>query len=112
MKHKHLRAKLAFIVAGLIALYGCAATPAQPTTSSSTPIVRQARGRVRSIPPTRAFVSIAHEDIPGYMQAMTMDFETSRPEQLNGLEVGSVVEFSFHETNDHRLVLQTIRAAP
>ena len=38
-------------------------------------------------------VLIDHEDLPGFMDAMTMTFSVSDPELLNGLEDGTRVRF-------------------
>ena len=62
-------------------------------------------GDIVGFGPARSYVSIAHEDIPGYMKAMTMSFEPRRPAQLEGLEVGTHIAFSFTATDDgHRLI--------
>jgi len=67
-----------------------------------------ARGVVRSFGPQRAFVNIAHEDIPGYMKAMTMSFEPRTPTQLDGIAVGDAVVFRFTDTDDGRRLLDSI----
>ncbi|MBM4382619.1 MAG: copper-binding protein [Deltaproteobacteria bacterium] len=50
-------------------------------------------GVVRAIAPDGARVTLEHGDIPGLMQAMTMDFAVAQPAQLAGVEVGETVEF-------------------
>jgi Cu/Ag efflux protein CusF len=50
-------------------------------------------GVVRAIAADRAAVTLEHGDIPGLMQAMTMDFAVAQPAQLAGVEVGETVEF-------------------
>ena len=105
---------VAFLAA--LALASCAASSATsgpaasaPTTASAGAAQRYSTvGRVRSVPPGRAFVSIAHQDVPGFMQAMTMDFEPTRPGQLDGLHVGDAVQFTFTQTPDRRLLLESI----
>ncbi|MEL6616178.1 MAG: copper-binding protein [Bacteroidota bacterium] len=37
--------------------------------------------------------SVEHEAIPGLMDAMTMDFRLSRPDEIEGLETGDKVAF-------------------
>ncbi len=68
----------------------------------------KAHGVVRSFGAKRAYVNIAHEKIPGYMDAMTMSFEPRRPEQLDGLDVGAKVTFTFTATEDGHRVLDAI----
>jgi Cu(I)/Ag(I) efflux system periplasmic protein CusF len=69
-------------------------------------------GTLKSFGPGRAYVNIAHEEIPGYMGAMTMSFWPQRQEQLDGFTVGDHVEFEFTETEDARRVLASIRKRP
>ncbi|MBK6460053.1 MAG: copper-binding protein [Myxococcales bacterium] len=66
------------------------------------------RGIIKSFGKSRRYVNIAHDDIPGYMAAMTMAFHPARPEQLLGLEVGDRVEVAFVEQGDRR-ILESIR---
>jgi protein SCO1/2 len=69
-------------------------------------------GVLQSFGPGRGFVNIAHEDIPGYMRAMTMSFEPQRPGQLDGLAEKDRVAFDFAETEDARRVLTRIERRP
>lgn len=62
------------------------------------------RGVVKSFGPEKKYVVIAHEDIPGYMMAMSMSFEPRRPEQLDGLAPGDKVAFRFTDADGHRLL--------
>ena len=50
-------------------------------------------GIVRAIGAGGTTVTLEHGDIPGLMQAMTMDFAVAQPAQLAGVEVGETVEF-------------------
>jgi protein SCO1/2 len=62
------------------------------------------RGVVKSVGEGRARVRIAHEDIPGYMKAMTMPFDV-RPELLAGVAVGDRVAFTFEQRESGDLVI-------
>jgi protein SCO1/2 len=84
-----------------------AALGARPTTASAT-ATYSSRGVVRGFAPERRLVFIAHETIPGYMDAMTMSFEARSPAQLAGLAVGDRVTFSFVATDDGRRLLNAI----
>lgn len=88
-----------------------APAPATPTPADG-PKVHHAVGVIKSFGPARAFVNIAHEDIPGYMMAMTMSFEPGSPGQLDGLREGDRVEFDFIETPDARRSLTRIAKRP
>lgn len=62
------------------------------------------RGTVRSFGKNRRYVNIAHEDIPGYMLAMTMSFEPADPAQLAALGEGDRVELTFTDDGGRRLI--------
>lgn len=87
------------------------ATPA-PAPPVASPKTYHAVGVIKSFGPSRAFVSIAHQDIPGYMGAMTMTFEPQRAGQLDGLSEQDHVAFDFVETDDARRVLTRIERQP
>ena len=53
----------------------------------------QAYGVIESIDVENNSVTIAHEEIPGFMNAMTMAFEVLDPAQLEAVEVGEGVDF-------------------
>ena len=50
-------------------------------------------GIVRAIAADQATITLEHGDIPGLMQAMTMEFAVAEPAQLAGLAVGETVAF-------------------
>ncbi len=80
--------------------------------SVAAPQVWHARGIVRAFGPSRGYVNIAHEDIPGYMSAMTMLFEPQKPPMLDGLAVGDRIAFDFFESEDARRVLTRVEKQP
>ena len=53
-----------------------------------------ARGVVEKIAPDRRQVTIHHQDIPGYMMEMTMDFPVKDTNELNGISVGDKITFT------------------
>jgi protein SCO1/2 len=59
-----------------------------------------ARGTVKNIPADRKHVLISHEDIPGFMQAMTMEFAVKDPALLAGLNAGDDITFTIEQTSD------------
>ena len=69
------------------------------TTPDSNRQVYQVRGVVKEIRDTNT-VSIAHEEIPGYMIAMTMDFDVKNTNELAGLAPNDQVTFSMVVTED------------
>jgi Cu/Ag efflux protein CusF len=88
----------------------CVTSCAKPTAAA--PRSWHATGAVRGFGPARAYVNIAHDDIPGYMTAMTMSFEPERPQMLDGVSVGDRVAIDFFETEDARRVLTRVERRP
>ena len=65
-------------------------------------------GVVRGIDRDRLSVTIAHEDVPGYMPAMTMPFSLRTASQVDGLDVGDAVRFTFQPESGGRHVVVEI----
>ena len=53
-----------------------------------------ARGVVRAIMPEINVLVLTHEDIPGYMSAMTMGFRAAAPKIHEAVRVGDEVRFT------------------
>lgn len=81
---------------------GSAATQAQTYST---------KGTIKSFGPDRKYASIAHENIPGYMAAMTMSFESGSPTMLDGLNAGEKVSFSF-KVEGGKHILTAIKKEP
>ena len=64
------------------------------------PTAYQVKGVVREVLPEKKTVKIAHETIPGYMTAMTMDFAVTNAAELTGLQPGDLVTFRMSVTDD------------
>src|SRR5689334_11569809 len=50
-------------------------------------------GLVKELKPDGKTVVVQHEEIPDYMQAMTMPFEVRNTNELDGLEPGDSISF-------------------
>ncbi len=83
----------------LAAASGCQ-SPAQAADKTHDGV-----GTIQNIGASPAYVIIAHEEIPGYMVAMTMQFMAKSPDQLAGLALGDRVAFTFTD----KFVLTAIR---
>jgi protein SCO1/2 len=53
-----------------------------------------AQGVVEQIAPDRRTVTIHHQNIPGYMMEMTMDFPLQNTNELNGISPGDKITFT------------------
>lgn len=69
------------------------------------------RGVVQKVVPADRRVVIAHEDIPGFMQAMTMSFEVRDLALLEKCTPGERVRFTLEKT-DQTLYLVEIEEEP
>jgi protein SCO1/2 len=63
------------------------------STNRSSQQVFQAKGVVISVKPNEKTVEIKHEEIAGYMPAMTMPFDVRDTNELSGLQPGQRVSF-------------------
>jgi protein SCO1/2 len=50
------------------------------------------RGKVVAVDPAKPAVTLDHEDIPGLMRAMQMEFGVQDPKLLEGIKVGDQVQ--------------------
>jgi protein SCO1/2 len=57
------------------------------------PQVYLVKGTIQELKPAEKSVRIAHEKIPNYMDAMTMDFDVKDVKELSGLQPGDYVSF-------------------
>ena len=85
------------------------ADTAGPAASAARTNVYQAKGVIKAFGEGKKTVKIAHEDIPGYMKAMTMPFAVLQPSVLDGLKEADSVDFSFTEESDGRMLIQSIK---
>jgi protein SCO1/2 len=76
---------------------GCRPAPDRSTTSAPHQwATYPARGVIQSVDPDARHAFIAHEDIPGYMAAMTMRFFAKDRAELTGLEQGDEITFQLN----------------
>ena len=52
------------------------------------------RGLVIGVDPARKSMTVSHDRIPGFMDAMTMPFEVEEASELRGVVPGAIVEFT------------------
>lgn len=89
--------KLVTLAAIALALTGCKTSPSRAPEkyAKGGPFLQAfvASGIVREVKPAEKTVVIQHEEIPGYMAAMTMPFAVKNPQELDGLHPGDKVSF-------------------
>lgn len=67
------------------------------------------QGTIEAFDDQGRYVSIAHEEIPDYMMAMTMPFFPSEEGQLEGLAVGDRVEVVMRRNEEGRHTIDSIQ---
>lgn len=70
------------------------------------------RGVVRALGADGRSVTLEHGDVPGVMNAMTMEFAVEPAEQLAGVAVGDRVDFHLVYAEGRYTVTQLRKAAP
>lgn len=85
----HTLVLTATLVATVVAA-GCQGSSSSPTTSNAK--VYDVKGKVVSLDAAKKVVTLDHEDIPGFMKAMTMEFPVEDPKVLDGLKPGDAVQ--------------------
>ena len=86
MKTSHWLMLLVLAVPALLA--GCAGNQSKAPAAKQYPI----KGKVVAVNPDKPSVKLDHEDIPGLMKAMEMDFGVENPRLLEGIKAGDQVQ--------------------
>ncbi|HEX3645802.1 MAG TPA: SCO family protein [Vicinamibacterales bacterium] len=63
---------------------GCSKAPEQRTFTL--------QGQIQSLDPARKLVTVKHEEIKGFMPAMTMPYEVAEASAMNGLAAGDLID--------------------
>ena len=77
-----------------------ASVPPPPAAARTNLQTYQVKGVIKELLPEKKKVKIAHEEIPNYMEAMTMMFDVRDANGLAGLQVGDTVLFRMLVTDD------------
>lgn len=70
----------------VLAVLGCSPTPSNQSD------VYDIQGKIEAIKPDKTGVTLDHEDIPGLMKGMKMEFPVKDAKLLEGLQVGDQVQ--------------------
>src|SRR5688572_12867185 len=73
--------------------------------------VFEVKGVVKELKPNGKTAAIAHEEIPNYMDAMTMDFDVKNKRELEGIKPGDSIVFRMVVTKDDGWI-ENIRKLP
>lgn len=69
------------------------------------------RGVVRAFPPGGKSLLVKHEDIPGYMPRMTMEFDVRNTNELRDLQIGDTITFQVVATEEESWIEHIRRAS-
>jgi protein SCO1/2 len=70
------------------------------------------KGIIRKLEPENGRVVIAHEAIPGFMEAMTMPFQARTPSSLAGFKAGDSVAFRLFVAEDRSWIEKIVKIPP
>jgi protein SCO1 len=73
--------------------------------------VFEVKGLVKELKPNGKTAVIAHEEIPNYMEAMTMDFDVKDKRELQGIAAGDSIQFRMVVTKDDGWI-ENVRKVP
>ena len=79
-----------------LALAGCSGGP--PSGAHGGDGGYDIKGKVTALAPAKPAVTLDHEDVPGLMKAMTMEFRVEDAKLLDALKVGDAVQGRLKKT--------------
>jgi Cu/Ag efflux protein CusF len=80
--------------------------------ASSTEREYKGQGVVRAVLPDMNLIVITHDEIAGYMPAMTMGFRAASPKIHEGAAIGDAVRFTLRGTPPNLAIVAIEKAAP
>jgi len=96
---------------GIVALFvvvltiGCSEKqPAMPATN-----VYDIQGKITAIRPDKTAVTLDHEDIPGLMKSMKMEFPVKDANLMEGLQVGDQVRGKLQVESGKYLIIELMK---
>ena len=79
------------VFATSLLVVGCGG-PGKSTSTSRSEKFYDVRGKIVAVDAAKPAVTLDHEDIPGLMRAMQMEFALEDPKLLEGIKVGDHVQ--------------------
>ncbi|MBI2391342.1 MAG: copper-binding protein [Deltaproteobacteria bacterium] len=95
------------LVFSLVLGSACGGSPA-PSAPTASAEAHSTRGTIEEVRDEGRVLVIAHDEIPGYMRAMTMPFELAPEARNASLKKGDAIEFTFVTTDDGKRVITKI----
>lgn len=95
------------LVFSLVLGTACGGGPS-PTSPAASAEAHSTRGTIEEVRDEGRVLVIAHDEIPGYMRAMTMPFELAPEARSTSLKKGDAIDFTFVTTDDGKRVITKI----
>jgi Cu/Ag efflux protein CusF len=94
-----------FLALSSIFLAGCSGETAR---KGSEPLTRSydIKGKVVSVDPKKPAITLDHEDVPGLMKAMEMEFDVENAKILEGIKPGDQVKGELMKKKSGYLITQ------
>jgi len=86
----------------VLAIAGCS----QKSTEKSAAKVYDIKGKIVSIRPDKEGLTLDHEDIPGLMRGMKMEFLVEDARVLEGLQVGDQVQGKLKVESGSQIIIE------
>jgi Cu/Ag efflux protein CusF len=68
----------------------------------------QGRGVIKEMDSTKKSAVIDHNNIPGIMDAMAMNYKVDHPELLSGIKAGDSIQFTLQDRGEGNFVVTSI----
>lgn len=104
----------ACVAIGALLFSGCDGNRTETKATSAVDTNREVykvKGLLKELKPNGRTAVIAHEEIPDYMAAMTMDFEVKNKRELEGLKPGDYLAFDMVVTREDGWI-ENVRKIP
>ena len=85
---------------------------AEARTTAAGPLEYRAEGVVRAVLPDINVMVITHDEIPGYMPAMTMGFRATSPNIYEAVQIGDAVRFTLRGTPPNLAIVAVEKLGP
>jgi protein SCO1/2 len=101
--------KIALLLSLAFTVTACDSRGSKPAENS---FQYQVRGMVRGLPPGHKAIEIEHEEIPGFMPAMTMPFEVRDEREIAEVVIGDAISFQLNITQQDSWIDQIRKINP
>jgi protein SCO1/2 len=98
-------------LACIFLLAGCGGSGTKDAAKSAPAKEYHMKGEVTKLDPEGHVATIKHEDIPGFMSAMTMGYQVKDPAEFSKLAVGEPITATVYSTGDDMWIGNIQKAA-